>query len=136
MTSRDAITRGSRVVQVVLGSLLVVTALNAFGGGVYGIAGARGVPVAWLAGSPFADYRLPGLILFALVGGSLTWATVEVIGATSRARRVAFGAGQVLVAWLAVQVAIIGYVSWLQPVVALIAASVCVLAWFTPRSGP
>jgi hypothetical protein len=39
-----------------LGGLLAAIALNAVGGGLYGMSGAPEVPTAWLAGSPFADY--------------------------------------------------------------------------------
>ena len=35
------------------GTLLDFGALNAFGGGYYGLAGAQGIPREWLRGSPF-----------------------------------------------------------------------------------
>jgi len=35
--------------------------------------------------------------------------------------------------WLAVQVSIIGYVSWMQPVTALVALIIFILARFLPR---
>jgi hypothetical protein len=44
------------IVRWPLGLLLGFGALNAFGGGYYGMAGAEGIPTAWLAGSPFHDY--------------------------------------------------------------------------------
>jgi hypothetical protein len=44
-----------------LGSLLAFGALNAIGGGYYGLSGAAGVPKAWLEGSPFSDYFIPSL---------------------------------------------------------------------------
>src|SRR4051812_27480018 len=47
----------------ILGSLLLLVALNAFGGGYYGMAGAPNVPTEWLEGSPFTSYFLPSLIL-------------------------------------------------------------------------
>jgi hypothetical protein len=30
--------------------------------------GGMGMPARWLAGSPFTDYRIPGLVLFILFG--------------------------------------------------------------------
>ena len=39
-----------------LGNLLLFLALNAFGGGYYGMAGAKDVPVEWLEGSPFNNF--------------------------------------------------------------------------------
>jgi len=49
-----------------LGALLIILAVNAFGGGYYGMAGAEGVPIEWLNGSPFPNYFIPGLFLFYL----------------------------------------------------------------------
>ena len=63
-------TKQSGIIRYTLGVLLAFGALNAFGGGYYGMQGAEGVPLEWLEGSPFKDYFLPGLILFAVVGGS------------------------------------------------------------------
>jgi len=40
----------------VLGALLAFGAINAVAGGYYGLSGASGVPLEWLAGSPFRDY--------------------------------------------------------------------------------
>jgi hypothetical protein len=95
--------------------LLVFGALNAFAGGYYGMAGAEGVPATWLAGSPFSDYFIPSLILFTVVGGSFL-AAVILLFARSRIGRVsALAAGSIVMVWLATQVAIIGYVSWMQP---------------------
>ena len=36
-------------------------AVNAVGGAWYALAGAPNVPKEWLEGSPFRDYRVPGL---------------------------------------------------------------------------
>ena len=109
-----------------LGALLAVGALNAFAGGYYGLSGAEGVPREWLAGSPFTDYVLPSAILFVVVGGALALAATMVFSRHRLARRGAFAAAAVLLVWTAVQVAIIGYVSWMQP--ATFAAGVLVLA--------
>jgi hypothetical protein len=121
-----AVTRDmrQRPKRFLLGSVLAFLALNAFGGGYYAMAGAEGVPVEWLAGSGFSTYFVPGLILFAVVGGSAALAAVAVFARHSSGPELARGAGWVLVAWLVVQVAIVGYVSWLQPVTALAAISI------------
>lgn len=110
-----------------LGALLAFSALNAFGGGAYGLAGAKGVPTAWLEGSPFRDYVIPSLILLAVVGGSLLLAAVAIFARWRRARLLAIGAGVVLLGWIVVQVAIIGYVSWMQPAVAIVGAAIIAL---------
>lgn len=102
-------------IRTLLGALLTVGALNAFAGGYYGLSGAEGVPREWLAGSPFRDYFVPSLILFAVVGGALALAAVMVFRRHPLARAGALAATAILLEWILVQVAIIGYVSWMQP---------------------
>ncbi len=111
-----------------LGTLLTFTALNAFAGGLYGMAGAEGVPVEWLKGTPFDDYFVPSLILFAIVGGTSLLGAAAVFTNAEAARRAALGAGATLMIWIAVQVTMIGYVSWLQPAVAMTAVVITWLA--------
>jgi hypothetical protein len=112
----------------ILGILLAFLALNAFGGGLYGMLGARGVPAEWLAGSPFRSYFLPSLFLFVVVGGVCALAGWAVLRGRSSAGILARAAAVLLLAWIAAQVAIIGYVSWLQPAVALSGCVVLLLA--------
>jgi hypothetical protein len=102
-------------IRTLLGALLAFGALNAFAGGYYGMFGAAGVPREWLAGSLFTDYFVPSLVLFVVVGGALAFAAVMVFSGHRLARAIACGAAAVLLVWIVVQVAIIGYVSWLQP---------------------
>ena len=109
-----------------LGMLLAFGALNAFAGGCYGMAGASGVPREWLAGSVFSDYYVPSLVLFVVVGGVLTMAAVMVFRGHRLARAMASAAAVVVLVWIIVQVAIIGYVSWMQP--ATFAAGLMMLA--------
>ena len=116
-----------------LGGLLAFGALNAFGGGYYGLSGAPGVPTEWLEGSPFRDYFVPGLILLVVVGGSFLVAAIAVLAAWRIARLAAFAAGLVVLAWLVAQVAIIGYVSWMQPTTAVGGMLVLVLASRLPQ---
>jgi len=121
----------------VLGSLLAVVAMNAFAGGYYGLAGAKNVPREWLAASPFDDYMIPSLFLIFLVGGACFGAMLAVIAGLRSARALSAGAGVVLLGWIAAQVAIIGPVSWLQPLMALVGVLLVALAWRLPRpSGP
>jgi hypothetical protein len=123
--------------RVLLGALLAFGALNAFGGGAYGLAGANGVPRQWLAGSPFTDYFVPSLILFGVVGGGLAVAAGLVLARHRLARAAGFAAAAVLFGWITVQVAIIGYVSWLQPATVAAALLVLVLTWLLqPRRAP
>jgi hypothetical protein len=126
--------RATTIIRVALGLLLAFAALNAFGGGYYGMTGAEGVPTEWLEGSPFHDYFVPGLILFVVVGGAFGVAAVAVLTGVRAARAAALLAGAIVLAWLAVQLSIIGYVSWMQPVTALGGVMVLLLAWKLPSA--
>jgi hypothetical protein len=121
-------------VRYLLGALLVFGALNAFGGGYYGLSGAEGIPTEWLRGSPFSDYVVPSLILIGVVGGAFLIAAVAVFRGWRRDRFFALGAGGVVLSWLAAETAIIGYVSWMQPITAIAAAVILALAWRLPSA--
>lgn len=124
------------VARWVLAVLLAFTACNAFGGGWYGLSGAAGVPQAWLAHSPFQDYFVPSFVLLVVVGGSLGVSAIAVLARAAFARRAAQAAGVTLLAWIVVQVAIIGYVSWLQPASFLAGLLVVAVARVLPRPKP
>jgi hypothetical protein len=121
--------------RVILGLLLAFIALNAFGGGWYGLAGAKSVPTTWLAGSPFTNYVVPSLVLIVVVGGTALTASLLVFRQSRHARQGALCAGLVMIGWIAVQVAIIGSTSWLQPAVALAGLAIVVMAWQLPSAG-
>lgn len=127
--------RRSHVMRYSLGALLAFGAINAFGGGYYGLSGAEGVPREWLAGGPFEDYFIPSLILFVVVGGVFSCASLAVFAGFRVARVSAFAAGLTVLVWIAVQIAIIGYVSWLQPATAAGGTLVLVMAWLMPVPG-
>ncbi len=122
-------------IRFLLGGLLAFGALNAFGGGFYGLSGAEGVPVELLEGSPFRTYFVPSLILFAVVGGSFLFAAIAVFARFRIARLSALGAGGVVLIWIGVQVGIIGYVSWMQPVTAAAGLAILVLSLLLPGPG-
>lgn len=125
----------SALIRYLLGGLLAFGALNAFGGGYYGLSGAEGVPVELLEGSPFRSYFVPSLILFVVVGGSFLFAAIVVFAKSPSARLSALAAGAIVLVWIVVQVSIIGYVSWLQPTTAAAGILILVLAWSLPRQG-
>ena len=123
---------GEKTVRYALGISLFLVALNAFGGGYYGMTGAKNVPVEWLDGSPFSNYIVPSFILFAIVGGSALFAAIAVFRKMKNARKSAFTAGLVILVWIAVQVSIIGYVSWMQPATTIAGILILFLAWLMP----
>jgi hypothetical protein len=94
---------------------LFVTAGAAFGG-ISLVAGADlGMDAALLEGTPFASYVVPGYILLIAVGGANLIAGILLLIEHEQAPSFAFLAGAVLTVWIAVQVAMIGMMSFLQP---------------------
>lgn len=124
--------RGTAAVRYLLGALLTFAALNAFAGGYYGVAGAKGIPSEWLRDSPFPDYFVPSLILMVVVGGGFLAAAVAVFAKWRHDRTLTVAAALIVFGWLAVEVAIIGYVSWMQPATAIAGAVILALAWKLP----
>lgn len=96
--------------------LLALLGLNAVGGGVYGLAGAKEVDPAWLAGSPFTDYTIPSAFLLVVIGGGAFATLVAWFRRAAVAPLLTAGLGAVVMAWIVIQVAIISLNSWLQPV--------------------
>lgn len=125
----------SNIHPYLLGILLLFLALNAFFGGYYGMAGAEGVPREWLTGTPFQNYFIPGLILAVVVGGASLSAGLLVLLRHAYARSAALAAAAIILGWIVVQVAIIGYVSWMQPSVFVMGLVILLLAWCRPAPG-
>ena len=121
-----------KFIRYTVGFLLALLALNAFGGGYYGMAGAENVPVDWLQGSPFRNYFIPGLFLFIVIGGLALYAAIAVFTQHRFARHAAFLCSVTVLLWLAVQVIIIGYVSWMQPATAIGAMLILLLSRLLP----
>jgi len=78
------------------------------------------VPPEWMAGTAFGSYRLPGLVLLFAVGGSAGVSLAGLILGRPWARAAALSAGAVLCGWIAVQVALLGWVHPLQPLLGAI----------------
>jgi hypothetical protein len=118
------------VTRVALIVIEAIVALNAFGGGFYGMSGAPNVPKEWLEGSPFEDYFFPALILFLAVGGSMSTAAVAAAFAGREwAGLLGLIAAVILLDWIVVQVAITGYTSFLQPLFFIVGLVIFGLAW-------
>jgi hypothetical protein len=128
--------RRTAALRYALGAVLGFAALNAFAGGYYGLAGAKGIPREWLRGSPFPDYFVPSLILAVVVGGSFLIATVAVFARWRHDRILAITAAVIVFGWLAIEVAIIGYVSWMQPATGIAGVLIVALAWQLPSRLP
>ncbi|HEX5641789.1 MAG TPA: hypothetical protein VFZ86_05540 [Thermoleophilia bacterium] len=109
-------------------TIQLLVMLNAFGGGYYGLSGAPGVDPAWLDGTPFSSYFVPSLFLFTVIGGGMAVATAAWILKSRVAPWLSLAMGVTLMSWIVVQVAMIGYVSWMQPVSFVAGAAVAALA--------
>ena len=113
----------------ILGVLLAFLAVNAFAGGYYAMAGAEGVPIEWLHGSAFSSYFIPGMVLFVVVGGSAALAAIALFANRESRLVLAKVAGWILVVWMLEQLAIVGFVSLLQPAVVLLAIVILTLVY-------
>lgn len=119
--------KAGRWVQIPLGILLLVLVLNALGGGYYGMAGAKDIPIEWLKGSPFRDY-FSRPHTFNFCGRFCVGGCHFSLHKTPAGKKAAFGSCAIVVIWLSVQVAIIGYVSWMQPAT----AALTVIIFYSP----
>jgi hypothetical protein len=70
----------------------------------------------YLEGSPFNDYRIPGLFLAVVIGGANLLSTVALVRKGRGAAFLSLGTGLLLLAWVAIQTAIIGFRHWSQAV--------------------
>ncbi len=68
-----------------------------FAGGIGMMGGGVDLPSEWLDGTPFADYFIPGLILFGVVGGSMLTASLAVWSRSLFSGPASLIAGSVLV---------------------------------------
>jgi MFS family permease len=122
-----------KFIRYALGILLLLLAINAFAGGYYGMAGAKNIPMEWLKNSPFHNYFIPSLILFIVIGGSSLFAAVTVFRRDRFGRKASLLCGVIILIWLGVQIAIIGYVSWMQPATAIATVLIIFLSFLIPE---
>jgi len=121
------------IIRYSLAILLFIIAINAFGGGYYGMVGAEEIPVDWLKNSPFKSYFIPALVLFCIVGGFALSASIGIFSKRRWGRKAAFWSAAITLIWLGTQVFIIGYVSWMQPVTAITVVFIIFLAYLLPN---
>ena len=98
--------------------------------------GTLGMPLAWLEGSPFTSYFVPGLLLFGVFGvGSLVAAAAGLLRHwTAPYLAFAIGAGQMI--WISVQVFIMSKagIFFLQPALFTFGATLALLVFFWWRA--
>jgi hypothetical protein len=133
-----AIQKTRPITVYVLMATLLFQAVSAIGGGYGLVADPSGagmqMPLELLAGSPFNDYFIPGLILLVVLGiGPL----VVLYGLWTRRAWGWYGAilvGLALMIWIVVQIALLGYMAWppLQLVYGLLGLVIAGLALLPP----
>jgi hypothetical protein len=93
--------RGNTV-RVALVASDVFTAMTAVGGGIALVVGLEGdrFPLAWLAGTPFSSYVIPGLILAVAVGGSAAVAAAATLRSLPAGAIASVAAGTIMLGWI------------------------------------
>jgi CDP-diglyceride synthetase len=105
----------TRWVLIVLHAVLGVAAIGAGQAFVRDPSGSRlGMSTEWLRRSPFPDYRFPGFFLTLVIGGANLLSAVLLSRGHRRAPTVSLATGVLLMAWVAIQTAIIGVRHWSQ----------------------
>ena len=96
-------------IRIALAVIEACIGLGAIGGGIALLIGAMGqwLPVAFLQGTPFSDYSIPGLILTVVVGGGMLLAGATQFIAREWAMLLSAAMGLILIGWEIVEVAII-----------------------------
>lgn len=122
--------------------------LGAIGGGMAILAGAfeQWFPLAWLQGTPFSDYTIPGLVLLIVVGGGMLLAAATQFIQREWPVRLSAGMGLVMFGWMAVEAAVIDRYSQaivpstvvqqvLFPVLGLVMIGLAAYLWNTEYRG-
>ena len=120
-------------------ALELVTGVTGLVGGVLLAAAPEGsllrAEPATLAGSPFGDWRVPGVLLAGLVGGGFLLTGWWQWRGHRHAREFSMAAGAGLVGFEAAELAWLGFQP-LEAVFAGVGATIVILAWRTPATRP
>lgn len=111
--------------------MLVVIGLGAIAGGITLVAGPNGEIIkmdpAILSGSVFENFLIPGIVLLTIIGIDSLLAAGFVWIRSHLHPYVVVWQGVMLAIWIGVQVAITGYLHWLQPLCFAIGLALIVL---------
>lgn len=120
------------MIRIVLIGLLLLVALTALPSGLLLMLYPDGsyfqMSLAMLAGTPFKDYVIPGLVLCLVVGGSALAALVAIFLKRDKARSLALVAGVMQGGWVVVQMLLLGAIFYLQFIYLGVGAAIFVLA--------
>lgn len=100
-----------KAIRIALVAIEAFIGLGAIFGGIALLTGAfnfdQWIPVAWLQGTPFSDYTIPGLLLLIVVGGGMLLAATTVFVKREWAVLISAAMGLVMIGFEVVEVAII-----------------------------
>jgi hypothetical protein len=96
-----------------------------------------------LQGTPFADYLIPGIVLFVFIGvypifvgysliSKPAWRWPEAVNPATKhhwAWAASWSVGIIMLIWIIVETALLGLISFLQPVIAVWALAIVLLAF-------
>jgi hypothetical protein len=124
----------SKIVRVTSAVVTGVIALTAYGGVVGLVGGEISFGEIVDARLPFGSLVLAGAALLAIVAVPMTVASIAAIRATRHSADLVFGAGLLLVVWIAVELAFIKVYSWFHPTYLVAAIVVLGLGWLMERT--
>ncbi len=131
-------TRPSRRVRLAIAAVELVVGLGAVFGGYSLLSAAEGLGAkqAWLEGSVFPDYTVPGFFLLFVIGGGMLAAAAVTLLAPQHSPVAAGTMAVVLVTWGVIETATLGWrgAAQLVLVATFVAAPALVLGWFASRS--
>jgi hypothetical protein len=98
-----------KAIRITLAVIETLIGLGAIGGGIAILTGAfnQWFAVAWLQGTPFSDYTIPGLILSIVIGGGMLLAAAAQFIQREWAVLLSAVMGFVILGWIAFEVAIV-----------------------------
>jgi hypothetical protein len=107
------------MIRKLLGGLQIFIGVGGVAGGLPMVldptGGLNKMDTGWLAGSPFADFLIPGLFLLLVNGVASIVAGIRSLGRRPHFAEMGIVLGGVLICWITVQVYWIGLTSFLQP---------------------
>ena len=97
-----------------------------------------GAKQAWLEGSVFTDYTIPGVVLLVVIGGGMLTAAAVTVFAPAYSRLAAGAMAVTLVVWGVVETATLGWrgAGQLVLVATFVVAPALVLGWYALRRTP
>jgi len=98
-----------KAIRITLTVIEAFVGLGALGGGIAILTGAfdQWLPLAWLQGTPFSDYTIPGLLLLIVIGGGMLFAAATVFIQHEWAVLLSTVMGLVMIGFEIIEVAII-----------------------------